>query len=69
MTKRIAKATDKAVKPRRTCIIVEGFGVPHVHIRVNPLQQGQYLTAQIGSEKADVNELKKLAEKIRGELE
>lgn len=34
--KKIAKAIDNALKPIRTCIVVEGFMVDHVHIRLHP---------------------------------
>lgn len=35
-TKLIAKALDKTFKTLRTCLIVEGFEVPHVHVRLYP---------------------------------
>ena len=34
--KLVAKAIDKSLKPLRTCIVVEGFQVPHLHIRLHP---------------------------------
>ena len=34
--KKIAKAIDNALNPIRTCIVVEGFMVEHVHIRLHP---------------------------------
>ncbi len=34
--KKIAKAIDNALNPIRTCIVVEGFMVDHVHIRLHP---------------------------------
>lgn len=36
VAKKVAKASDKAFNAIRTCIAVEGFEVPHVHIRVYP---------------------------------
>jgi len=36
--KMIAKASDKALNAERTCLVVEGFDVPHVHIKIYPMQ-------------------------------
>jgi len=36
--KMIAKASDKALAAERTCLVVEGFDVPHVHIKIYPMQ-------------------------------
>ena len=33
---KVGKAIDKSLNPVRTCIVVEGFLVPHVHIRLHP---------------------------------
>jgi len=35
--KMIAKASDKAFAAKRTCLVVEGFDVPHVHIKIFPM--------------------------------
>ena len=35
--KKIGKALDKALGAVRTCLVVEGFDVPHVHIKIYPL--------------------------------
>ncbi|OIP77407.1 MAG: hypothetical protein AUK16_01960 [Parcubacteria group bacterium CG2_30_44_11] len=35
--KLIAKASDKAFAAARTCLVVEGFDVPHVHIKIYPM--------------------------------
>lgn len=35
--KMIAKASDKAFAAARTCLVVEGFDVPHVHIKIYPM--------------------------------
>jgi len=37
IAKRIAKASDKALGAQRTCLVVEGFDVPHVHIKIYPM--------------------------------
>lgn len=36
--KMIAKASDRALNAERTCLVVEGFDVPHVHIKIYPMQ-------------------------------
>ena len=33
-----SKASDKALDAERTCLVVEGFEVPHVHIKIYPMQ-------------------------------
>lgn len=37
VAKRIANASDKALEADRTCLVVEGFDVPHVHIKIYPM--------------------------------
>lgn len=37
VAKQIAKASDKALGATRTCLVVEGFDVPHVHIKIYPM--------------------------------
>lgn len=38
IAKKIAKASDQALNAVRTCLVVEGFDVPHVHIKIYPMQ-------------------------------
>lgn len=35
-TKKVALALDEVYKTLRTCIVIEGFEVPHVHVRLYP---------------------------------
>lgn len=35
--KMVARASDKALNAARTCLVVEGFDVPHVHIKIYPM--------------------------------
>lgn len=37
IAKRVALASDKAFATNRTCLVVEGFEVPHVHIKLYPM--------------------------------
>lgn len=70
VAKKIALASDKALKPKRTCLAIEGFEVPHVHIKIYPVHDtsrglGPYLAS---GEMADDEELASLAEKIKAAL-
>lgn len=70
VAKKVAHATDQALKPTRTCLAVEGFEVPHAHIKIYPVMDtsgglGRYLK---GGEMADDQELAELAEKIKSSL-
>lgn len=41
VAKKVALASDKAFSTVRTCLIVEGFEVPHVHIKIYPMKEGE----------------------------
>jgi len=68
--KKVSKLLDKKLGAIRTAMVMEGMEINHVHIKLYPLYhdiyQG-YLSTKSGA-KADINELNKLAEKIRGKL-
>lgn len=66
VAKKIALASDKALDTARTCLVVEGFDVPHVHIKVYPLTEADRpLGAKIALGKEATDEtLKEVAEKI-----
>lgn len=71
VAKKIARAMDKALSPERTCLAIEGFEVPHVHIKIYPVHDtsrglGPYLTS---GEMADDEELAKLAEQIKKHIQ
>lgn len=40
LAKRAAMAADRVFTPARTCLVVEGFEVPHVHIKLYPMPTG-----------------------------
>lgn len=65
IAQKIGKATDSALKSERTCILVEGFDVPHVHIRLHPTY-GEGLRRN--GKEADDEHLREIAEKIKREL-
>jgi histidine triad (HIT) family protein len=66
VAKKIVKAIDKTLEPKRTCLVVEGFDVPHAHIKLFPVYELK-LTTESGSELMD-NEADKILEEIRAEL-
>ena len=41
ITKKITKALDTVFNTSRTCVVVEGFEVPHAHIKLYPLHKDQ----------------------------
>ena len=54
--KRIAKASDKALNAERTCLVVEGFDVPHVHIKIYPMQDTEKALGAIMPEGLEAND-------------
>lgn len=67
IAKRAAKALDTALDAARTCTVVEGFEVPHVHIKLYPVATMDTPLGQILPQgtAADTDELKALADKIK----
>lgn len=56
IAKKIAKASDRALNAVRTCLVVEGFDVPHVHIKIYPMQDTEQALGAImpnGKEASD----------------
>jgi len=39
IAKKVSIALDKTYSPIRTCLLVEGFEVPHTHIKLYPTQE------------------------------
>lgn len=70
VAKKIAKASDKAFNAFRTCLVVEGFEVPHVHIKLYPIQEGaQDLSMSLrAGQMAEDENLAKLAQEIKQNL-
>lgn len=69
--KKIAKASDKALAAKRTCLVVEGFDVPHVHIKIYPMDDtgkklGEHLN--MGEEASD-EDLAIVATQIQAAIE
>lgn len=41
VAKRVANASDTVFETVRTCMVVEGFEVPHVHLRLYPMTSAE----------------------------
>jgi histidine triad (HIT) family protein len=65
-TKRVARALDTALNTKRTCSIIEGFEVPHIHVRLYPCTT-EALTLEPRHE-ASTDDLVALAERVRTAL-
>ena len=63
-SKKIAKAIDKAFSTVRTSVIVEGFAVDHVHIRLHPCYE-RHLNLKPMRNKPSEKELQDQVKKIK----
>lgn len=70
IAKEVAKASDKTFNTLRTCLVVEGFEVPHVHIKLYPMTNaGENLGAVFSRpQAADDDFLQKNADALRTHL-
>jgi histidine triad (HIT) family protein len=72
IAKHIARALDKALGTKRTCMVIEGFHMPHVHIKLYPLMDTKKplgtLIMELGEEASD-EELALIATQIIGAFE
>lgn len=66
VAKKVALACDRAFSSERTCLLVEGFHVPHAHIKLYPTF-GKGINFHMGNE-ISLEESGEIAEKIRAEL-
>lgn len=64
IAKKIGPAMHKAFEAKRVCMLVEGFHVPHVHIKMYPVREGEELKIHMGDE-ADDLVLESQVEKIK----
>lgn len=71
IAKKVGKASDKALAAERTCLVVEGFDVPHVHIKIYPMQNTETALGALMPEgkEADETELALTATQIQAALE
>ena len=68
VAKKISQAIDKALAPDRTCLVVEGTEVPHVHIKIYPITGKRLQPFVEMGEQADPEELKVVATQIQAAL-
>jgi histidine triad (HIT) family protein len=71
IAKKIAQASDTALGATRTCLVVEGFDVPHVHIKIYPMTDTNTALGKIMPEgkEAPEEELSAVATQIRTALQ
>lgn len=67
LAKNIGKAMHQAFEAKKVCMLVEGFDVPHVHIKMYPVMEGNHLEIHMGPE-VDDKTLTEQAEKIKNRL-
>jgi histidine triad (HIT) family protein len=60
--KKIAKILKERLNPKRVGVIIEGFGVPHVHIHLIPINKAYEIIQ--GKSKTNSEELNKIAKMI-----
>ncbi len=62
-TKKVGIELKSKLKPKKIGVVVEGFGVAHVHVHLVPINKGLELNP-LNAKPAKIEELRKLAEKI-----
>jgi len=70
VAKNVAKALDVVFDTSRTCVVVEGFEVPHTHIKLYPLSKEQTALTDVimSTEPADQAELLEYCTAIKAQL-
>lgn len=68
--KKMAHALDATFNTERTCVVVEGFEVPHVHIKLYPMQRSDENLGDVMTRvaEADDEHLQSLAKQIASHL-
>ena len=67
IAKKLSKPIQNAVQAKRIGLVAEGFGVPHVHVHIIPLNKGHEIDPA-RAKTATNEELQKVAEKIKLEI-
>jgi len=65
--KKLSEPIKRAVNFKRIGLVIEGFGVPHAHIHLIPINKGNEIDPKRKKE-ATNEELKEIAEKIKLEI-
>lgn len=66
IAKKIEGALKKALKPLRVCLVIEGFEVPHAHVKLFPVTEAKLNTS--GGPEISNEEVEKLVNKIKEKL-
>jgi len=67
----VAKALDAVYQTERTCVVVEGFEVPHAHMKLYPMTSTETALGEVlpqGKEASD-DDLAEAAKRIQSTLE
>lgn len=67
--KKVARGIDKALKPLRTGIIVQGLEVPHAHVHLIPLYETRQVMALGHNIEVSENRMEELSRIISQEVE
>lgn len=69
VAKKVGRVLDTKLEPERTCLVVEGFDVPHVHIKIYPMPNQEKALGAVMHESSEASdeELEAMKEKI-GEI-
>lgn len=65
--KKLSKPIQNAVQSKRIGLAIEGFGVPHIHIHLIPINNANEIDPH-RAKKATTEELQEVAEKIKKEI-
>ncbi len=68
LAKKIAKAIDRALKPVKTGLLIEGLELDHIHIKLQPLTKEGFKLKPLDPRPSD-EEMKEISEKIREALD
>jgi len=72
VAKKVGLAADAALAVSRTCLVVEGFEIPHTHIKVYPVPIGKTFTEVVHTAEApsmaDPSDLSLLAKAIKAQV-
>lgn len=66
VAKKLATAIDASLKPLRTCLVIEGFEVPHAHVKLYPVTEPKLVLT--GGSMATDEALEATAQLIRQSL-
>lgn len=66
VAKKVGSVLDAKLEPERTCLVVEGFDVPHVHIKIYPMPNREKALGAVMHESSEASdaELEAMTTKI-----